>query len=111
METRQSPATDSSARPLSRDQKIWRWKVLTSTYFAYVGYYFARKGYGVLKKPIGDEFGLDASALAHVWSVFLITYMIGQFVNGAADIEVVLGLDDGHVRVDDIRVARSSPIP
>ncbi len=68
---------------LSHEQKIWRWKVLTSTYFAYVGYYFARKGYGVLKKPIGDEFGLDASALAHVWSVFLITYMIGQFVNGA----------------------------
>jgi len=70
-------------RSLSREQKIWRWKVLTSTYFAYVGYYFARKGYGVLKKPIGDEFSLEASSLAHVWSVFLITYMAGQFVNGA----------------------------
>jgi OPA family sugar phosphate sensor protein UhpC-like MFS transporter len=61
----------------------WRTKVLVSTYFSYAGYYITRKGYGVLKKPIGDEFGLDASALAHIWTAFLVAYTLGQFLNGA----------------------------
>lgn len=60
----------------------WRTKVLVSTYFSYAGYYITRKGYGVLKKPIGDEFGLDAGELAHIWTAFLVAYTLGQFLNG-----------------------------
>ncbi|MFH1741252.1 MAG: MFS transporter [bacterium] len=73
---------ETSLPPLQREQYVWRWKILTATYFSYAGYYLCRKAYTVCKKSIGDEFSLDASGVAHIWTAFLIAYMVGQFLNG-----------------------------
>ncbi|MEW6234364.1 MAG: MFS transporter [Candidatus Omnitrophota bacterium] len=68
--------------PLTKDQYWWRWRILIATYFSYSGYYLCRKAYGLCKKSIGEEFSLNATQLAHIWSAFLVAYMVGQFLNG-----------------------------
>lgn len=68
---------------LTAEHRRWRRKILIATYLSYVGYYFCRKAYGVLKAPIGEEMGWSTTDLAHIWTAFLAAYMIGQFVNGA----------------------------
>ncbi len=77
------PASPQSPSRLSPEHRRWRWMILGSTYLSYVGYYFCRKAYGVLKAPIGDDLDLGPEALAHIWTAFLAAYMVGQFVNGA----------------------------
>ena len=69
------------SQQLTREQQIWRWKILFATYFGYIGYYFTRKVYSSCKKPIMESFGWDTSDIAHPWTVYLIAYMIGQFAN------------------------------
>ena len=59
-----------------------RRQVLFATYIAYVGFYFCRKAYGGLKASLGAEFGWDSLQLAHLWTAFLVAYMLGQFVAG-----------------------------
>lgn len=72
-----------TSRQLTPEHRRWRWMILGSTYLSYVGYYFCRKAYGVLKAPIGDDLGFGPEALAHIWTAFLAAYMVGQFLNGA----------------------------
>ncbi|MBI4556368.1 MAG: MFS transporter [Candidatus Hydrogenedentes bacterium] len=67
---------------LSHDQRIWRWRILISTYLAYIGYYFCRKVYGLVKTSLNEQFGWEWDALANVWTAYLIAYLIGQFANG-----------------------------
>jgi len=66
---------------LTREQIAWRWKILISTYCAYAGYYLTRKAFTICKKPIADHFGWDLGSVAHIWTTYLVAYLIGQFVN------------------------------
>jgi len=72
---------DSVPHPLTPEQKIWRWKILISTFFAYAGYYLTRKVFTICKTTIAGEFHWELGDTAHIWSAFLVAYMIGQFVN------------------------------
>jgi len=69
------------SQPLSRDQRMWRWRVLISTYFAYAGYYLCRKVFSLCKTTLGGEFNVGLDAIAHIWTAYLVAYMIGQFLN------------------------------
>lgn len=66
---------------LSHEQKMWRWRILFSTYFAYAGYYLCRKVFSICKTTLAKEFDVGLPVIAHIWTVYLIAYMIGQFVN------------------------------
>ena len=68
-------------RPLNRDQRLWRWRILTSTYFAYAGYYLCRKVFSICKTTLADEFDVGLDSIAHIWTAYLVAYMLGQFVN------------------------------
>jgi len=61
---------------------MWRWRVLVATYFAYTGYYFTRKVFGLIKTSLNEEFGWSLHSIAHIWTVFLVAYMVGQFICG-----------------------------
>jgi sugar phosphate permease len=67
-------------QPLTREQTIWRWKILISTYSAYAGYYLTRKAFTISKKSIAHDFGWSLDDVAHIWSIYLVAYMIGQFL-------------------------------
>ncbi len=66
---------------LNHDQRIWRWKILFSTYIAYGGYYLTRKVFTICKTSIAGDFGWQLESTAHIWAAFLLAYMIGQFIN------------------------------
>ncbi len=71
-------------QPLSRDQHIWRIKILLSTYMAYAGFYLVRKVFGLAKPLLMDpngEYAFSVHDVAYIWTAYLIAYMIGQFVN------------------------------
>ncbi len=58
----------------------YRVQLFTATWLSYAGFYVARKVYPILKHPIKEQFGLDDVHLAYPWTVYLVTYMLGQFL-------------------------------
>ncbi|MEN8117107.1 MAG: MFS transporter [Bacteroidota bacterium] len=61
------------------EYRKWQYKIFSATWIAYVGYYFARKAFFVVKSDLADTLGLNAMDLAHLGTVYLIAYMIGQY--------------------------------
>ncbi len=57
----------------------WQYRIFSATWLAYVGYYFARKAFFVVKSDMADTMGLDTIHLAHLGTAYLISYMIGQY--------------------------------
>lgn len=57
----------------------WQIKIFSATWLAYVGYYFARKAFYVVKSPLSDSLGFTALDLAHLGTAYLVFYMIGQY--------------------------------
>lgn len=58
----------------------YRAQLFTATWLSYAGFYLARKVYAVLKHPLKEQFGLDDIQIAYPWTIYLITYMLGQFI-------------------------------
>jgi sugar phosphate permease len=58
----------------------YRAQLFTATWLSYFGFYIARKAYAVLKKPLKEQFGLDDVHVAYPWTIYLVTYMLGQFL-------------------------------
>ena len=58
----------------------YRMQLFTATWLSYAGFYLARKVYAVVKHPLKEQFGLDDVQIALPWTIYLITYMLGQFV-------------------------------
>lgn len=58
----------------------YRAQLFTATWLSYFGFYLVRKTYAVLKRPLKQQFGLDDVHIAYPWTVYLITYMLGQFL-------------------------------
>ena len=67
-------------RPLNLDQRIWRWKVLASTYFAYAGFYLVRKVFPLCKTTLERDYGIGFDGVANIWTAYLVGYMAGQFI-------------------------------
>ncbi|MCC6699085.1 MAG: MFS transporter [Candidatus Hydrogenedentes bacterium] len=67
---------------LTAEQRAWRWRILISTFLGYAAYYFCRKVFGLVKTSLDEQFGWGLDSIAFIWAVFLVAYMIGQFVNG-----------------------------
>ena len=72
---------DDVSPALSHAQRAWRWRILTATYFAYGGYYLTRKVFTICKTTLAREFDWELSDTAHIWTTFLVAYMLGQFIN------------------------------
>lgn len=68
--------------PLSREQQLWRWRILISTYLAYIAFYFVRKVFPLVKVSLITQFGWTKQEVANIWTAFLVAYMLGQFLNG-----------------------------
>ena len=71
---RDSPIT------LTKKHKVWRVRVLTATWFSYAGFYFCRKNFAIVKVNVQTSFSITNSELAHIWTAYLVAYMLGQFL-------------------------------
>jgi MFS transporter, OPA family, glycerol-3-phosphate transporter len=70
--------------PLTRDQRVWQFKILFSTYLAYAGFYLVRKVFGSAKPVLTDPegaYGFTLHDVAYIWTAYLVAYMLGQFIN------------------------------
>ncbi len=61
------------------EYRKWQYRIFSATWLAYVGYYFARKAFFVVKSDMADSMGLDTIHLAHLGTAYLVSYMIGQY--------------------------------
>lgn len=73
--------SQSVSDELTREQRYWRWKILTATFVGYAGYYLVRKVFTICKTSIARDFNWELSDVAHIWTAFLVGYMIGQFAS------------------------------
>ncbi len=67
--------TETNAQLLRR----YRLQIFVATWLSYCGFYLVRKVYAVVKLPLKEQFGLDDVQIAWPWTIYLITYMLGQF--------------------------------
>ena len=58
----------------------YRMQLFVATWLSYCGFYVVRKVYAVVKLPLKEHFGLDDVQVAYPWTIYLITYMLGQFL-------------------------------
>jgi len=58
----------------------YRVQLFTATWLSYFGFYLVRKTYAILKRPLKEQFGLDDVHVAYPWTIYLMTYMLGQFL-------------------------------
>jgi MFS transporter, OPA family, sugar phosphate sensor protein UhpC len=60
--------------------RVWRVRILATTWLSYAGFYFCRKNFAIAKSSILTSLEIDKSDLAHIVSAYLIAYMLGQFL-------------------------------
>jgi len=58
----------------------YRLQLFVATWLSYFGFYIVRKVYAVVKLPLKEHFGLDDLEIAWPWTIYLVTYMLGQFL-------------------------------
>ena len=58
----------------------YRVQLFVATWLSYFGFYVVRKVYAVVKLPLKEHFGLDDLQVAWPWTIYLVTYMLGQFL-------------------------------
>jgi MFS transporter, OPA family, glycerol-3-phosphate transporter len=68
-------------RPLSGAQNHWRWRILVSSYLGYVGFYLTRKAFTICKTSIARDLNWELADTAHIWTAYLVAYMLGMFIN------------------------------
>ncbi len=66
---------------LSSGQVTWRWRVLIATYLAYGGFYLTRKAFTICKTTIAKDLNWELGDTAHIWTAYLVAYMLGMFIN------------------------------
>ena len=60
--------------------RVWRIRILTTTWLSYAGFYFCRKNFAIAKSSLLTSLEIDKSDLAHIVSAYLLAYMLGQFM-------------------------------
>jgi OPA family sugar phosphate sensor protein UhpC-like MFS transporter len=63
--------------------RVWRVRILTTTWLSYAGYYFCRKNFAIAKSSLLTSLQVDKSDLAHIVTAYLVAYMLGQFITAA----------------------------
>ena len=74
-----APAAATGA--LSPGQVSWRWRILIATYLAYGGFYLTRKAFTICKTTIAKDLNWELGDTAHIWTAYLVAYMLGMFIN------------------------------
>ena len=58
----------------------YRIQLFTATWLSYAGFYLCRKAYAVVKHALKLEFGFNDEQIALPWTIYLVCYMLGQFL-------------------------------
>ncbi len=69
-------------KAISPEMKKWRIQIFSMTWLAYFGMYFCRKNFSVVMPVLSRELSTSKEEFAFVITIYSITYMLGQFLNG-----------------------------
>jgi OPA family glycerol-3-phosphate transporter-like MFS transporter len=61
---------------------MWRVRILTTTWLSYAAFYFCRKNFAIAKSSIMSSMEIGRSDVAHLFTAYLVAYMLGQFLTG-----------------------------
>jgi sugar phosphate permease len=62
--------------------RMWRVRILTTTWLSYAGFYVCRKNFAIAKSSIMSSMEISRSDVAHLFTAYLAAYMLGQFLTG-----------------------------
>ncbi len=65
-----------------RAYTVWKWRILLSTMLCYLFFYCGRFNLAICLGDISDEFGWSTAKLGGLVSILILTYGVGQFING-----------------------------
>lgn len=65
---------------LTQKVRVWRVRVLAATWLSYAGFYFCRKNYSIAKSSLIDILQISKTEIAHIFTAYLVAYMLGQFL-------------------------------
>jgi len=74
-------ASGAATGALSSGQVTWRWRILVASYLAYGGFYLTRKAFTICKTTIAKDLNWELGDTAHIWTAYLVAYMLGMFIN------------------------------
>lgn len=63
-------------------RRRWQWRVLLGLMFVYLFYYTGRQNFGWAMSSMSESLGYTMQQLGWISSAVLVTYGIGQFING-----------------------------
>ena len=58
----------------------YRWQVFVTTWLSYAGFYVTRRVISVVKGPMKTALHVDDLGVLHLFTTYLVAYMIGQFL-------------------------------
>ena len=64
----------------SRTVRVWRVRILATTWLSYAGFYFCRKNFAIAKSSLLTSLEISKSDIAHIMTAYLAAYMLGQFL-------------------------------
>ena len=67
---------------LTREQRVWRWRIFGVTWLAYAGFYLCRKNFSVCMPMLSEDLGYTKADFAIVLSLYSLMYSLGQFYTG-----------------------------
>ena len=62
--------------------RMWRVRILTTTWLSYAAFYVCRKNFAIAKSSIMSSMEIGRSDVAHIFTAYLAAYMIGQYMTG-----------------------------
>ena len=62
--------------------RMWRVRILATTWLSYAGFYVCRKNFAIAKSSIMSSMEIGRSDVAHIFTAYLAAYMVGQYMTG-----------------------------
>ncbi|MDP6945630.1 MAG: MFS transporter, partial [Myxococcota bacterium] len=62
--------------------RMWRVRILTTTWLSYAAFYVCRKNFAIAKSSIMSSMEIGRSDVAHIFTAYLAAYMVGQYLTG-----------------------------
>ncbi|MFV0415553.1 MAG: MFS transporter [Chthoniobacterales bacterium] len=67
---------------IAHDYPRWRWRVMSGMLIGYALFYFCRKNFSMVNKPLSEEFGFSATQMGVILSTATILYAFSKFFSG-----------------------------
>jgi sugar phosphate permease len=71
---------------------MWRVRILTTTWMSYAAFYVCRKNFAIAKSSIMSSMEIGRSDVAHLFTAYLVAYMLGQYLTGFLGRKVAMRL-------------------